>query len=131
MCYRVSSEFFVRDQQLISVPKLPGNRETTTMRCSRRSIKGLLICYLFLLSLSAVSELAPASERLSDRKRRSLNNAWGVVKKEEAKKTEDFATVTDADDGSYCPICIEAWAKSGEHQHCFLPSGHLFGRSFI
>ncbi|OMO81819.1 Zinc finger, RING-type [Corchorus capsularis] len=34
-------------------------------------------------------------------------------------------------DGLFCPICMEAWATSGDHHVSCLPCGHIFGFSCI
>jgi E3 ubiquitin-protein ligase RFWD3 len=36
-----------------------------------------------------------------------------------------------AQDGSRCQVCSLPWHRSGSHQACTLPCGHLFGRSCI
>ncbi|XAR69148.1 hypothetical protein NMG60_11000632 [Bertholletia excelsa] len=34
-------------------------------------------------------------------------------------------------DGLFCPICMDAWTNSGDHQVSCLPCGHLYGASCI
>ncbi|XP_066137767.1 E3 ubiquitin-protein ligase rfwd3.L-like isoform X2 [Euwallacea fornicatus] len=35
------------------------------------------------------------------------------------------------DDGSICPVCLEAWTNCGDHRICALKCGHLFGYKCI
>ncbi|KAL3825860.1 hypothetical protein ACJIZ3_021889 [Penstemon smallii] len=34
-------------------------------------------------------------------------------------------------DGSFCPICFDAWSDGGDHHVCCLPCGHIYGLSCI
>lgn len=37
----------------------------------------------------------------------------------------------DEDDGSMCPVCMDAWSNTGDHRVCCLKCGHLFGYSCL
>lgn len=52
-----------------------------------------------------------------------------TAKRKERPPTSLASEVTQ--DGSRCQVCSLPWHRSGSHQACTLPCGHLFGRSCI
>ncbi|GLJ27591.1 hypothetical protein SUGI_0541250 [Cryptomeria japonica] len=48
-----------------------------------------------------------------------------------SKKRKFVLKIYEVNDCVNCPICLESWTQSGEHNVCSLSCGHFFGRSCI
>lgn len=54
-------------------------------------------------------------------------NECNSDERSEKDNKEITSSLYDDDDGSICPICLDAWTNSGAHRICSLKCGHLFG----
>ncbi|CAI9095789.1 OLC1v1031804C1 [Oldenlandia corymbosa var. corymbosa] len=54
-------------------------------------------------------------------------NGEQITAKREPEKKDDIENT----EGLTCPICMDSWTATGEHQVCCLPCGHLFGTSCL
>ncbi|XP_066245438.1 E3 ubiquitin-protein ligase RFWD3-like [Euwallacea similis] len=69
-----------------------------------------------------------------DEHRKDLENADDnlVAQSQNSQGTSKSpAPFEDDDDGSICPVCLEAWTNCGDHRICALKCGHLFGHKCI
>ncbi|XP_076274362.1 mutagen-sensitive 302 isoform X2 [Rhynchophorus ferrugineus] len=58
-------------------------------------------------------------------------NEYSSDDRSEKDNKGSASPVYDDDDGTICPICLDAWTNSGAHRICCLKCGHLFGHQCL
>ncbi|CAH1124617.1 unnamed protein product [Ceutorhynchus assimilis] len=68
---------------------------------------------------------------MQDNENMELEEQDGADEQEEPPGPSQGTSYQDDEDGSTCPVCLEAWTNCGDHRMCALKCGHLFGHKCI